>query len=244
MVYDMDKFRYIVIVLLTIFHTTYALSQTNALHAYEVFKHDADKAYLTGHYKNAYNMYRKLAVVGDKFAQYRLAVMYAEGQSVDPNPILAYAWSYVAAENEQPSLKNYHQSIKASLHEHQLQSADEHAADLLGRYGVFANALAARKMLDQQRRNCTGSRTGSRCDAVSAFTIGCSANFDRYPSNDCLRTGSLGLLSIQGSFPATLNQLESALDVVIQTYNPGQVELRELELIGDDLETQQSQDDQ
>jgi len=237
-------FLCIAIVLLAAFNMRYALSQTNALHALEVFKHDADEAYLTRHYNNAFNMYRKLAVIGDKYSQYRLAVMYEEGQSVGPDPLLAYAWSYVAAENGQPPFKNYHKSIKASLHENQLPQADKLAADLLSRYGVFANALAAKKMLDQQRRNCTGSRTGSRCDAVSTVSIGCGANYDRYPSEDCLRTGSLGLLSVQGNFPATLNRLETALDIVIQSYTPGQVELRELELIDDVLEEQQSQDDQ
>ena len=88
-------------------------------------------------------------------------------------------------------------------------------------------------MLDTERRKCTGSRTGSRCDVVTAISTSCSTSLEQWPSELCLRIGSLGLLGIAGSFPASLNRLETALDIVIEQYNPGNIELRELELLGD-----------
>lgn len=227
--------KYILAIYLLLFYQA-LFADMNAVHALEVFKHDADEAYITGHYQNAFNMYRKLATIGDKFAQFRLAVMYAEGLSVDADPVLAYAWSHVAAENDQVQYRQFDSAIEASLDEKELVAAHDLAEDLLSRYGVFANAVAAKKMLDRARRNCTGSRTGSRCDAVTSITLtnDCTANYTSFPSKECLRTGSLGLLSVSGNFPASLNRLETALDIVIETYNPGNVELDELELLNDD----------
>lgn len=156
---------------LTLLIAQASYAQMNALHALETFKQEADNAYSSGHYKNAFNMYQKLSYVGDKFAQFRLAVMYAEGQSIAADPVAAYAWSHVAAENSQPQYRQFNRAIKATLDAQQLAAAQNLADDLLSRYGVFANAIAASKTLDRARRNCTGSRTGSRCDAVTSITL-------------------------------------------------------------------------
>lgn len=225
----------LIAVMLMILFAQQAWAQMNAEQAWEAFQQQADNAYASGKYHNAFIMYQRLATVGDKFAQYRLAIMHAQGQSVSKDATAAYAWAKLAAANGQPEFVRLQQEIQAGLGADQLILAEHQAEQLQSRYGVFANASAARKMLDHERRRCTGSRTGSRCDAVSAFSSSCSSNLEEWPSELCLRIGSLGLLSVAGSFPASLRRLEMALDIVIEQYHPGNVELRELELLVDEL---------
>jgi len=206
----------------------------NALQALENYRQRADKAYDSGHYRRAFDMYRDLATIGDKFSQYRLATMYESGLYVEPDPLTAYAWSYVAAETDIAPLREYHDGIKRTLNAEQLAAARLKAADLLNQYGLYANALDAKRMLRDELKKCTGSRTGSRCDRVSVTSFDCNASNDRgRPTLTCLRIGSMGLLSVAGTFPATLRSLNLALDTTIQNYQPGVVEFGDFELIDD-----------
>jgi len=74
-------------------------------------KHMADAHYEAGEFKKAYKNYFQLASLGNKFAQYRLSVMYLEGRGVTTNLPKAYAWSKVASEYGQAELQNHSAGI-------------------------------------------------------------------------------------------------------------------------------------
>jgi len=89
-------------------------------------KHMADAHYESGEFKKAYKNYFQLASLGNKFAQYRLSVMYLEGKGVTTNLPKAYAWSKVAAEFGQAELQNHSAGIL-----HQIPISDKARAEKL-----------------------------------------------------------------------------------------------------------------
>jgi hypothetical protein len=205
----------------------------NAVQALQMLHQRADLAYVQKEYARAYELYVHLNKVGDKFAQFRLATLYEDGRHVQQDLVEAYAWSYLAAETGRKSLREYHLQIKSKLPAEQLPQARERASALVAEYGIFQQAIKAKDMLRSEIRKCTGSRVGSRCDAVSSSNLGCGITSDRLPETKCLRIGSLGLVAVNGVFPAQIRQVQNGLRDFISDYNPGRVELGDLELIPD-----------
>jgi uncharacterized protein len=56
-------------------------------------------AYRHGHYDEAHDLLKPLALAGDPFAQYSIAVMYDDGRGVPKNLKLAHTWYLRAARN-------------------------------------------------------------------------------------------------------------------------------------------------
>ena len=56
----------------------------------------ADNAFTAGQYQLAFDEYLKLAETGDKLAQYRVSLMYADGLGVTTSLSKAFAWASVA----------------------------------------------------------------------------------------------------------------------------------------------------
>jgi len=205
----------------------------NAVQALQQAQLRADDAYNNKDYKVAYRRYLKLAEIGDKFAQFRLAVMHEDGHHVEQNMVQAYAWSYLAAENQRREFVDYHQSIKARLNSDSLDAARKRASDLIADYGLYRQAVAAEELLIKTLRTCTGSRVGNTCDAVEVEELTCNIQSDRIPPPSCLRIGSMGLQAIVGSFPLQIRHVRQNLREFIDRYNPGRVELGDFELIDD-----------
>jgi len=123
----------------------------------------ADAAYEQGNYTSALRHYRELAQIGDKFSQYRIAVIYERGLGVDPDLVEALAWAALADEFRQDELVEYRRSLESRLGPQQLETAKERARQLSSRYSELA---LLRDRLDEQKKklkNCTGSRLGSTC---------------------------------------------------------------------------------
>jgi TPR repeat protein len=202
----------------------------NARQAMEQMQQQADSAYAGGNYKQAFRLYDRLSEVGDSFATYRIATMYAKGLHFEQSQIEAYAWSYVAAQTGNQAFKDYHLAIKNQLSQAELQSARERAGQLVVQRGAFSNAVASKRALDRALRSCTGSRVGSRSDAVSISSQGCGIASEAMVSAECLRIGALGLAAIN-EMPERIRSVRNALDDFIEQYNPGQVQLGDFELI-------------
>jgi hypothetical protein len=59
-----------------------------------------------------------------------------------------------------------------------------------------------------------------------------------------LKLGSVGLPSVRGAQPLEIRKVELTLRDIMDQYNPGHVELRELELIDDDVDAPQHEEDE
>ncbi|MDA3934862.1 MAG: hypothetical protein PF630_11135 [Gammaproteobacteria bacterium] len=205
----------------------------NAVASLQIAQQRADEAYKNGDYKLAFRRYQKLAEVGDKFAQFRLAVMYEDGLHVEQSLIEAYAWSYVAAESDRKEFRDYNARIKQLLNEEELATARKHAGNRVTEFGLYKQASDAYKLLLGTIRSCTGSRVGNTCASVKVIDMTCSIASDELPGQNCLRIGTMGLESIVGNFPLTVRKAKENLQNFMDAYNPGRVELGDFELIDD-----------
>ncbi len=205
----------------------------NAVLAYQKMQEAADVEYKAERYERAFKYYHELAKFNDKFSQYRVGYMYATGRGVAKDMTKAYAWTYVASETRQKGFVNYHVKIRSELSPAELAIGKELAGEYYGEYGTFAVASDARKLIRKQKRQCTGSRVGSSCDRASNVGFNCGLTSQGVIGRECLTLGAVGLPSVSGLQPADLRNAEKQLDVLIDTYNPGRVELGELEIIED-----------
>lgn len=229
-----------ILVLLTQTNLGYAQAGQgiNAVQALALYQQRADKAFDSERYDRARREYRELAKLGDKYAQYRLAVIYEQGLGVPIDLIEAYAWSYVATESERSEYKEYHRSIRGQLNGRQLEAARELAGDRIGELGTYTVAINARKEIRQQKSECVGSRIGSSCERVStigtrpgSFGFSCNGFNGSIPSRSCLMLGAIGLPSVIGQQPSDIRKIERVLNQFIRSYDPGRIELGDLELI-------------
>jgi len=84
-------------------------------------------------YEKAYAIWRPLAENGNSAAQYYLGVMYANGQGIKKDRVLAYAWFATAAE-EQEMAEGNRDDIKKKLSVAQLKRAKKLARDFTRKY--------------------------------------------------------------------------------------------------------------
>ncbi|MDA3934884.1 MAG: hypothetical protein PF630_11245 [Gammaproteobacteria bacterium] len=221
-----------------------ANTSTNAVHAFTNTQQRADRLYASGTYQTAFHIYELLAELGDKYSQYRVAFMYEQAQGIEHNLLQAYAWSKVAAEAGHGPLIEYHQHIHDLLTEAQLPGARDLAIQYLTSYGLAAQAYNARLAIREELRKCTGSRLGTRCDRVTSRGITCGITNDGVPDLNCLKLGSVGVPSVMGAQPLDIRKIELTLRDIMDQYNPGTVELRELELIDADVEAPREDENQ
>lgn len=209
------------------------LSTVNAVLAFSKMQEAADAEYKAERYEKAFEYYHELAKFNDKFSQYRVGYMYATGRGVEKDMPKAYAWTYIASETRLKAFVNYHVKVRSELSPTELARGKELANEYFKDYGTFAVASNARRLIRKQKRQCTGSRVGSSCDRNSSNGINCGLTSQGVIGRECLTLGAIGLPSVSGLQPADLRAAEKQLGVLIDTYNPGRVELGELELIED-----------
>ena len=131
----------------------------------------AERAYAKRDYENAMWHYRTTLVpVGDKFAQYMVGYMYANGEGVERDPEAAAAWFLLAAERGQPQLVEISQQAIAALSPEAQVRARLEAERLRAEYGD-QQLLVRLLRTDQSRlREQTGSRSGN-CDQPGRVTL-------------------------------------------------------------------------
>ncbi len=208
-------------------------SGANAVLAFKKLQERADDNFNDGHYRQAHSEYLQLAQFNDKYSQYMLGHMYANGLGVDKNLQQAFAWSYVSAETRQKALVNAHVGIRDMLSPQQLDQARDLADEYHEEYGTYAVANKARRIVRKSKRSCTGSRLGSSCDRVAAASLNCNINAQGLLAGECLTFGSIGLPAVAGLQPSDIRTVEKHLKDLIREYNPGRVELGDLEIIED-----------
>lgn len=206
----------------------------NAVLAFKKVQEMADEHYKAERYEQAFKFYLELAKYNDKFSQYRVGSMYARGRGVEQDMAEAYAWTYVASEGREKGFVNYHVKLRDGMEPDEVERGKELVEEYMQDYGTFAVASKARKLIREGKRGCTGSRVGGTCDKVSSTGFNCGLTSQGQLGTNCLTLGAVGLPAIAGIQPADLRSAERQLEVMIDTYNPGRVELGELEIIEDE----------
>jgi hypothetical protein len=122
----------------------------------------AEKAYRKGEFEDAMWLYRtRLAPAGDKFAQYMVGYMYADGEGVPRDPIMAAAWFLVAAERGHESLVEVSQKTLRALSASQRAEARDKAEALRAEVGDRAILEHLIYLDEASLREQTGSRSGT-----------------------------------------------------------------------------------
>lgn len=213
----------------------------SAVFVFQAYQQEVHQLFDDKQYQKAFDGYLRLAMANDKVAQYRLGYMLLEGLGTETDLVRAYAWARLAKENlpddydaNQKVYQTLHKHIRDKLSDEQLNLAKQKANQYLSKYGNFATSIKARRSFYRERSRCVGSRAGACNKAIqtndSAGTGICELRFGIPPNNLCLLYGSLGVPSISGQ---GYQQVVQSIDMVerrIETYNPGRVELRELEI--------------
>lgn len=209
------------------------LGASNAVTFFQRLQQVADEHFSDKRYEKAFPRYEELAEYNDKFSQYRLGIMYARGLGVDQDMAKAYAWTYLASETRLPVFTEYHLNVRALLSEEELAKGRKLADKYLRKHGTYAIASKARTVIRRAKGSCAGSRLGSTCDRVSVIGINCGHADLGKTSRKCLTLGAVGIPGISGTLPVALKRAERGVETLIDEYNPGRVEFRELEVIED-----------
>lgn len=131
----------------------------------------AERAYKKGDYKQAMWLYEtRLVTIGDKFAQYMVGYMHANGEGTERNPETAAAWFLLAAERGHPELVENSQAALRALSPELRDRARRQAEALredLGDQTVVARLLLTDK---EALRVQTGSRS-EKCNQNGRITL-------------------------------------------------------------------------
>lgn len=236
-------------------------SRYSAIATHREYQQSVHENFNRHDFKKAFEGYSLLAMFNDKVAQYRLAFMYHHGLGIDKNPLQAYAWAKLSKESQpidqddyQQTYVNLYEQISAQLDELQREHAELLATEYYSKYSLFAVAQRARRLIRKNKTKCTGSLLGV-CDRTSRIIVGnprntenignlrntsCDLVSNRRPGTNCLTYASVGLAGVSGLSGSELNTHLKRLDQIIERYNPGRVELHELEIIDQDTFTERS----
>jgi TPR repeat protein len=128
---------------------------------YQKLQRLADGYYEKGRYAKAYKIYAEdLALLGDKFAQYRAGYMSYTGQGVTADPPRGCAWMRLAAERGADQLTAASKQACAALDEAGLERARAIHGELSEEYGDRALLVRLIEEDRQQLKTVTGSRLG------------------------------------------------------------------------------------
>ncbi|MFN2333264.1 MAG: hypothetical protein ABR550_02415 [Wenzhouxiangellaceae bacterium] len=196
--------------------------QKNRLSQYEAEQLEADRAFARQQYGQAKSAYLILARRGDKFAQYRLAVMHAEGLGQDRDLALAHAWAVLAAQLGQPPFIEFRDRLAARLTPETQARATGHLLELEPQYGLISTSKRQNSKLVRKMRSCTGSRLGSTCANLQALGSFRDADGNAYSSGF--------------AFWRAAREQIAAFHEFMETNPKGLVTLRDLELKDNDSE--------
>lgn len=132
---------------------------------------EADSLFKKAEYEAAIPLYFSLAEIGDKYSQYKLAIIYQNGLGVSEDIRKAYGWAYLARENKNPELMEYYQSVAAQIIEADLEKAEFVKEELYGRYSNLRLARKFRNMVKKSIPKCSGSRIRGNCTTVKVYCV-------------------------------------------------------------------------
>ncbi len=86
---------------------------------------DALIAYEDKKYTQAFEEFKRLAQLGNKRAQFNLAVMYLKGQAVSKDPYKAYAWGKLSEHDKRPEFSQVADSLAKTFSNDELKQAEK-----------------------------------------------------------------------------------------------------------------------
>jgi len=127
--------------------------------------------YVAGNFTGAFWHYMNAAVWADKFAQYNIGVMYVRGEGVEFDPVRGWAWLELAAERGYPEMVLAADDLYPMLDEAQQREGRRILEkELLPDYGDAVRIKPTARRMERERRQATGTRTGSKA-ALSALRV-------------------------------------------------------------------------
>jgi len=118
------------------------------------------KSYSKGDYKEAMRQFRKGAYYADKPSQAMVAEMLWKGEGVQIDRAEAYVWIDLAAERLYRDLVAKREQYWSELTDLERRQALDKGVALYARYGDSVAKKRIEAILERNRRNITGSRTG------------------------------------------------------------------------------------
>jgi len=145
--------------------------------------------YTRGDYPCALSRFREAARYADKLSQLSIGLMYLNGQGVDKDPVVAFAWVAIAAERRYPPFLATRDRLWANLDEKQRDRATELVARLYRQYGDATAKPRMTQVLRRQRARLTGSYLGFNQGVWSLPPDGrqrpCGPTIDGGPASGC-----------------------------------------------------------
>jgi uncharacterized protein len=113
-----------------------------------------------GKFEDALRFFRRAAFYADKPSQGMVAEMLWNGQGIERNPSLAYAWMDLAAERGYAGFMGLRERYWNALTAEQRSQALAQGQEIYAMYGDAAAQPRLAIVLRRERRRLTGSRTG------------------------------------------------------------------------------------
>ena len=113
-----------------------------------------------GEHEDAFRFFQRAAFYADKPSQGMVAEMLWNGQGVERNPSLAYAWMDLAAERGYAGFLGLRERYWNALTPEQRTQALEEGKAVYAKYGDAAAQPRLATVLRREQRTMTGSRTG------------------------------------------------------------------------------------
>lgn len=131
----------------------------------------ANAAFEREDYSAALDQYHKLAGQGDKFAQYRYAMMNYFSLGTEQDLVAAYSWMTTAAEDQTEMMKKFQILIWNEMNQDQRDAGTEQAIVNEMKAGTeIMNRRIKNDRLREKRNRCTGSRLGN-CDGIQSYGL-------------------------------------------------------------------------
>lgn len=108
----------------------------------------------------ALERFRYAASYGDKYSQFRLALMYWYGDGTAADPVQAYIWADLAAERNYPAMLAVRDEIWSGLDAAGRERALRDGAAFYARYGDEVTRPRMAQQLRRGRSHLTGSHAG------------------------------------------------------------------------------------
>ncbi len=132
----------------------------------------AVRSYKDGFNTHAMEQFLLAARWGNKEAQFNLALMHFAGIGVEVDRIRGGAWALLADERGDGRFRKTRREIMGLLGAEEKSAALDLARELKEEYGDFQALEKRARWVRKQKRELTGSRTGSLASAVRITTPG------------------------------------------------------------------------
>jgi uncharacterized protein len=125
------------------------------------WRREAVRSLELGQPDHAAEYFRRAARYADKPSQAVLAELYWNGQGVEPDRVLGYAWMDLAAERAYPVFLAKREQYWAQLTEAERARVQKVGLPLYEQYGDDVAKPRLERLLRRTKRNTTGSRVGA-----------------------------------------------------------------------------------